>query len=170
MATTYAVNRPSTATPTRPAPRMGRLAPPTRRILVVDDSPAMHAVIRSMLRDDNVTSWDMVAASSGPGLLDAVSSQGPFDVILLDVQMPGMDGFTACSALRERGCRVPVVFVTAETDLESFRRGRASGGDSYLVKPFSATALRAGLHVFTSMARRETATPPDAAEPVAAGR
>jgi CheY-like chemotaxis protein len=126
---------------------------PARRILVVDDSPPMRAVLRTMLRTDRSTSWTIVEASNGVEALDVISSQPPFDVVLLDVQMPGMDGFTVCRRLRERHPRVSVVFLTAEGDRGSFDRGRASGGDSYLVKPFSPAALKAALHVLTSLKR-----------------
>jgi CheY-like chemotaxis protein len=129
-------------------------APPVKRILVVDDSPPMRAIVRAMLQADTSTSWDIAEATNGAEFLQTISSQTPFDVVLLDVQMPDMDGFTACRSFRERERRVPVVFLTAEGDRGSFDQGRACGGDSYLVKPFSPAALKAALHVLTSLKRR----------------
>jgi CheY-like chemotaxis protein len=142
----------------RPAdPRRGshacREEIPARRILVVDDSPPMRALVRTVLRTDKSTSWTIAEASNGAEALDLISSQPRCDVVLLDVQMPGMDGFTACRRLRERDRQVPVVFLTAEGDRGSFDWGRASGGDSYLVKPFSPAALKAALHVLASLRR-----------------
>ncbi len=135
---------------TEPAQRGER---PVKRILLVDDSAPMRAILRSMLLTDNSTSWDIAEATSGAEFLELASSQSPFDVILLDVQMPGMDGFTACRRFRDGNRQVPVVFLTAEGDRGSFDRGRSSGGDSYLAKPFSPAALKAVLHVFTDLRR-----------------
>jgi two-component system alkaline phosphatase synthesis response regulator PhoP len=132
---------------TRPAER------PVKRILVVDDSAPMRAMLRSMLLTDNATCWEMVEAVSGADFLELISSQAAFDAVLLDVQMPGMDGFTACRLFREQHRRTPVVFLTAEGDRGSFDQGRASGGDSYLAKPFSPAALKTVLHVLTDLRR-----------------
>ncbi len=114
----------------------------------------MRAILRSMLRTDSFSNWEIVEAANASEFLDAISSQAPFDMVLLDVQMPGMDGFTACRTLRERDKEVPVVFVTSEAGLGSFGEGRSSGGDSYLVKPFSPAALKVTLHALTSIRRR----------------
>lgn len=155
----------SDARQARPTVGHPRAEPPPKRILVVDDSPPMRAILRSMLRTDNVSNWEIVEAANASEFLDAISSQAPFDMVLLDVQMPGMDGFTACRILRERDREVPVVFVTSEAGLGSFGEGRSSGGDSYLVKPFSPAALKAALHALTSVRRREAVSPAAAPQP-----
>ncbi len=163
MATAHTVYR----FPTHPRmPGVVKTEVPVKRILIVDDSLPMRMILRTMLLTDNTAEWQIVEARGGQEFLDAVSSQPPFDIVMLDVQMPDIDGFTACRILRQRDQRVPVVFVTSESDLASFSRGRTAGGDSYLVKPFSPAALKATLHVLTSMTRREptaTVPPPEAA-------
>lgn len=140
--------------PTRAYPE-----PPRKRILVVDDSPPMRAILRTMLRTDRSSTWEIVEAANASEFQDAISLQAPFDIVLLDVQMPDLNGFAACRTLRERDREVPVVFVTSEADLGSFSEGRSSGGDSYLVKPFSQAALKAALHALTSVRRRAAVSP-----------
>lgn len=128
---------------------------PVKRLLLADDSAAARAILLAMLRADDSTRWEVCEAANGPEFLDAVALQAPFDVVVLDVRMPGMDGFSACRILREANRKVPVLFVTAEGDPGSFATGHAVGGDSYLVKPFSASGLRAALHALTSLTRRQ---------------
>jgi len=140
-----------------------------KRLLVADDSAPMRAILLAMLRADDSTRWEVVEAASGIELLDAVAEQAPFDVVVLDVQMPGMDGFSACRVLRELNRELPVLFVTAEGDPGSFAMGRAVGGDSYLVKPFSASGLRTALHVLTNVKRRQTANAPATSPSAGAG-
>jgi len=141
----------------RPARR--HPVPPLKRILVVDDSAPMRAILRTMLRTDKSSTWEIVEAANASEFQDAISSRAPFDMVLLDVQMPDLNGFAACRSLRERDRNVPVVFVTSEADLGSFGEGRSAGGDSYLVKPFSPAALKAALHALTNVRRREGVSP-----------
>jgi DNA-binding response OmpR family regulator len=89
--------------------------------------------------------------------MDAIKTfdqKGPFDVVLLDVQLPDMDGFAVCQALRRVDKDVPVVFVTGKNDLKDYQTGREAGGDSYLVKPISRGALRSIVGLFTKINRR----------------
>jgi two-component system response regulator ResD len=79
--------------------------------------------------------------------------EGPFDLILLDVKLPDMDGFSVCQALRHVETRVPIVFVTGQGDLKDFAAGREAGGDSYLVKPISRTSLRSIVSLLTNIER-----------------
>ncbi len=76
---------------------------------------------------------------------DAVwlATQTPFDVIILDVMLSGMDGFEVCRALREAGCWRPVLMLTARDAVEDRVRGLDAGADDYLVKPFSFAELSA---------------------------
>jgi two-component system, OmpR family, response regulator len=125
-----------------------------KRVLTVDDSAPMRAMLRSMLETDSSVRWDVVQASSGTEFLEAVAQQAAFDLFVLDVQMPGMDGFTVCRTLRELNQEVPVLFVTAEGAPADYSQGRLAGGDSYLVKPFSAPALLTAVHMLVSLKRR----------------
>jgi CheY-like chemotaxis protein len=133
----------------------------TRRILIVDDSAVSRALLRSMLGADRDVDWQVVEAGCPEAFLQVLGSQTlasqdafSFDAVILDVRMPGMDGFEACRLLRQVDPRVPILFVTADDSREGFRKGTSSGGDSYLAKPFSRAALKAALHVLTSMKRR----------------
>jgi CheY-like chemotaxis protein len=130
-----------------------------KRILVVDDSEIARKVVRSMLKADHDADWDVVEAASGEEFLgvmgtQSVASEDTFDAVILDVRMPGVGGLQACQVLREVDQRVPILFLTADGSREGFRQGQQAGGDSYLTKPFSASALKAALHVLTSVKRR----------------
>ncbi len=65
-----------------------------------------------------------------------------FDLIVLDVQLPAMDGYTLCRALRDAGVRIPIVALSSSAMPEQVERGRAAGFDAYLTKPISPAALR----------------------------
>jgi two-component system OmpR family response regulator len=120
------------------------------RILVVDDHAPTRSMIRSMIEADRSAKHEVVEASSGEGALLAVEKGPPFDLILLDVEMPGISGFDACRKLREHGLKTPIVFVTGRGDLKDFNAGREAGGDSYLKKPIARAALRSIVGLFTS--------------------
>jgi CheY-like chemotaxis protein len=129
-----------------------------KRILIVDDSPLVRAIVRAMLHAGSRQEWAITEAESGDGLLRAVAAGGTFDAVLLDVQMPGMNGFAACEALRRVDQSVPVVFLSAERDRDSFRRGRVAGGDAYLAKPVTYAALRSALSMLTGLGRKRQAS------------
>jgi len=134
-----------------------------KRVLVVDDHAPTRALIRSILDAEKSDTFTVVEADSGTECLKAADRQGPFDLILLDVNLPDMDGFSVCRALRSVDTTVPIVFVTAMGELKDYATGRGAGGDSYLVKPIARAALRSIVSLFTSIARAR-ATAGDAAE------
>jgi CheY-like chemotaxis protein len=119
------------------------------RILVVDDHGPTRSMIRSMIEADRSAKYDVVEAASGENAILTVEKGPPFDLILLDVEMPGISGFDACRKLREHGLKTPVVFVTGRGDLKDFNAGREAGGDSYLKKPIARAALRSIISLFT---------------------
>ena len=129
----------------------------TRKVLVVDDEAEVRVLIRKMLETDSSADFHIVEAATGKDCLKAADGSGPFDLILLDVVLPDMDGYSVCRAIRHADANVPVVFVTAKSDLKDYAAGRNAGGDSYLVKPFSKTSLRSIVHLFTSIQRGEVA-------------
>jgi CheY-like chemotaxis protein len=130
-----------------------------KKILVVDDHPATRALVRTVLEAERTDVYEVVEAGNGTECLKAADSKGPFDLILLDVTMPDMDGFSVCRALRRVDQKVPIVFVTAKGDMQDFAAGRQAGGDSYLVKPIGRAALRSIVHLFTSVERRKGSEP-----------
>ena len=97
----------------------------------------------------------VLEAGTGTDCLKAADKQGPFDLILLDVNLPDMDGYSVCRAIRHVDKKVPIVFVTAKGDLKDYTAGRDAGGDSYLVKPIARAALRSIVNLFTSIERSE---------------
>ena len=124
-----------------------------KRILVVADHAPTVAIVRAILDAEKHTQYEVVEANTGTECLKAVDQKGPFDLILLDVNLPDMDGFSVCRALRSVETRVPIVFVTAQGDLNHFAAGREAGGDSYLVKPISRAALRSIVSLLTNIER-----------------
>jgi len=131
-----------------------------KRILVVDDHAPTRVLIRTILEADKGGAYEVVLAANGAECLLAADADA-FDLILLDVNLPDVDGFTLCRAIRKRDTRVPIVFVTAQGDVKDFTAGRDAGGDSYLVKPIGRAALRSLVGLFTSMERK----PADAEAP-----
>ena len=107
---------------------------PPISILAVDDDPLARRAITGALQ---VTFEKPVSVNSGDAAI-AMAEEKAFDVIFLDVQMPGMDGFTACSRIRETALNsaTPVVFVTGQSDFKACSQATASGGSDLMGKPF----------------------------------
>ncbi len=113
------------------------IVPPT--ILVVDDQEPNVQLVCGFLLDEG---YEVVPASSGPQALERIASQLP-DLILLDVLMPGMDGFALCERLRlmPECAAIPVIFLSAADESEFIVRALESGGVDYITKPFRKTEL-----------------------------
>lgn len=111
------------------------------KILVVDDHPASRMTAVALL---SVEGYDVLEADSGPAALTCVLEGNP-DLILLDVMMPGMDGFEVCRRLKqdEQTRLTPIIFITALNDRRSRLRGIEAGGDDFLTKPFDQLELSA---------------------------
>jgi len=108
-------------------------------VLVVDDNAENRALARATLEDEG---YRVALATTGEEGLASFSRERP-DCVLLDIRMPGMDGITACRRLRELpgGADVPILFVTAQRDLDTFDRAQSAGGDDFIMKPFRPTEL-----------------------------
>ena len=117
------------------------------RVLVVDDEENITFLLGSALRHFG---FDVTTAATGRQGLDAVRA-GEFDLVLLDVMLPDLDGYEVCREIRKAHPRVPVVFVTARGDLKDVTAGREAGGDSYIVKPIARRSLRSIVNLFTSV-------------------
>jgi len=123
------------------------------KILLVDDRPENLLALESILGS---LGHELVTASSGEQALRAVLRE-EFAVILLDVRMPGMDGFEVAShiRLRERSRDTPIIFLTAAGDgPHQTLRGYAAGAADYLTKPFDPWVLRAKVGVFAELHRK----------------
>lgn len=108
------------------------------RILIVDDEPRYLRLMEANLVSDG---YQVSKATNGQEAVDMVASQQP-DLVLLDIMMPILDGFTACERIREFS-NVPIIVVTARGEESARVRGLDLGADDYIVKPFSATELLA---------------------------
>jgi DNA-binding response OmpR family regulator len=133
------------------------MATPTKRVLIVDDHAPTRALIKGILDAEKGTKFESVEAGTGMDCLKAMDRQGPFDLILLDVNMPDMDGYAVCRALRTVEKHVPIIFITGKGDVKDFVEGRDAGADSYLVKPISRAHLRSVVNLFTSVGRKKEA-------------
>ena len=107
------------------------------RVLVVEDDPHLAAGVVENLRAEG---YDVSTTGDGERAL-AWLRANPCTLILLDVMLPGIDGFAVCRALREQGNNTPVLFLTARGDPADRVRGLQSGGDDYLAKPFHLQEL-----------------------------
>ena len=108
-------------------------------VLIADDESSVVELVRVTLEDERVR---VVAASDGVTALALASEVRP-DLVLLDVNMPGWDGFEVCRRLRAdaRFRTTPIVMLTAATRADDVRRGRDAGATEYLTKPFSPVRL-----------------------------
>ncbi|MCL3778116.1 MULTISPECIES: response regulator transcription factor [unclassified Actinomyces] len=101
-------------------------------LLVVDDEPNIRDLLASSLR---FAGFEVSTAADGNGALRGVDEGEP-DLIVLDVMLPDMDGFTVARRLRERDITTPILFLTARDDMSDKVQGLTVGGDDYVTKPF----------------------------------
>ncbi len=106
---------------------------PEARLLVVDDEPSIVELLSAALR---FAGFEVETASGGLEAIDAAQAFRP-DLLVLDVMMPGLDGFGVVRRLRQNGVRIPVLFLTAKDATEDKVQGLTLGGDDYVTKPFS---------------------------------
>jgi two-component system OmpR family response regulator len=120
-------------------------------VLLVDDDAGIRELLVSSL---GFAGFDVVAAADAASMFRAFAEHDP-EVVVLDVQLPGEDGFGIVQLLRSRGVRVPVLFLTARDAVEDRVRGLQLGGDDYVTKPFSVVEISARLQ---ALLRRAGAT------------
>lgn len=110
-----------------------------KRILVVEDEQHLAFGIKYNLEAEG---YEVATASDGPTALKLVEdSPDPFDLVILDLMLPGMSGYAVCEALRQDGNDVPVLMLSARTLVEDRVRGYDVGADQYLQKPFELEEL-----------------------------
>ena len=124
------------------------------RILVVEDEKNMNRLISEAMKDEK---YSVDSCFDGRDALDYALAVD-YDVIILDVNLPKMDGFAVVEKLRTEGCISPVLFLTARDSIADKVAGLGAGGDYYLTKPFSFDELRAVVKV---MARKYTGNKTD---------
>jgi two-component system copper resistance phosphate regulon response regulator CusR len=115
------------------------------RLLLVEDDPALRDALGDRLRS---AGWMVDQAVDGhEGLSWAMNA--PYDAIVLDINLPGRDGFSVLSEARRGGCAAPVLLLTARDGLDDRVRGLDLGADDYLIKPFATVELLARLRALT---------------------
>jgi CheY-like chemotaxis protein len=128
---------------TPPARRSGAHGQPASKVLLVDDEDSLRKVMRELLERDG---YVVTEARDGVQALDQVDRVGP-DIIVLDLNLPGLDGYGVLSHLRSRPAtaNIPVIVLTAKGDEDNEVRVFELGADDFLTKPFRARALSARL-------------------------
>ncbi len=122
----------------RTSDRIAEEVQPPRRILVADDESSIAALIQITLKDPR---YELVIVTNGLEALKAFEKQ-PFDVVMLDVMMPYVDGFEACQRIREQS-DVPIVILTSRNGTDDIVHGFELGADDYITKPFKTAELLA---------------------------
>lgn len=110
------------------------------RILVVEDSPVIRRLIEICLKAGDV---EIITREDGPTGLEAVMLESP-DLVVLDIGLPGMDGWQVLEAIRSRPATrdIPIVVLTAHAEAESSRRADEGGADAFITKPFQPNDFR----------------------------
>jgi two-component system alkaline phosphatase synthesis response regulator PhoP len=116
---------------------------PAKRILLVEDEPGLVLTLTDRLSSEG---YEVAAATDGPSGLSRASEEA-WDVILLDVMLPGRSGFDVCRELRQRGVAAPVIMLTARGQVIDKVVGLKLGADDYLTKPFDMMELLARIEV-----------------------
>ena len=122
------------------------------RILIVEDEPDLVLSLEEDLRRQGHET--QVARDGADGL--RVGKEGSWDLILLDIMLPKMDGFDVCSELRRAGILTPIIMLTARTQEAEKELGLDSGADDYVTKPFGLRELRARIRAQLRRSVRET--------------
>ncbi|TAL12700.1 MAG: response regulator transcription factor [Frankiales bacterium] len=128
---------------------------PEARLLVVDDEPGIVELLSVSLR---FAGFEVATATTGADALDKVRELAP-DLLVLDVMMPGLDGFAVAQQLRSAGNQVPVLFLTAKDATEDRVQGLTIGGDDYVTKPFSLEEVVARIRAVLRRTSGASATP-----------
>jgi DNA-binding response OmpR family regulator len=126
------------------------------KILVVEDEPAIAMGLRDDLR---LEGFEVEVASDGV-VAERRAREGGFDLVLLDVMLPGKDGFAVCRSLREAGIAIPIIVLTAKSQEVDRVLGLELGADDYVTKPFSPRELVARIRAVL----RRTGLPAESAD------
>jgi two-component system sensor histidine kinase/response regulator len=120
---------------------MDKLNPPGPVILIVDDNPQNLQVLANLLQEEK---YGIEFAVNGESALDWLKNR-QFDLVLLDINMPGMNGFEVCKIIRSDNTmsEVPIIFLSAESERESILKGFEVGAQDFVIKPFDSRELLA---------------------------
>jgi two-component system, OmpR family, alkaline phosphatase synthesis response regulator PhoP len=135
--------------------------PPKKKILAVDDDATALGALRQILVQKG---YDVSTAANGQAALEMLA-KGAFDLVILDVSMPGLSGYDVCRHIRKQPSTqdLPVIFLTAKGLLVDMTEGEDAGSDLYLIKPVLATKLLNMVAMFLSednpLAKKRRAAP-----------
>ena len=125
------------------------------RILAVEDDERIRTAVKLALEDEG---WIVAEAATGEDALTSFQRE-PADVVLIDIMLPGIDGFEVCRSIR-RASDVPIVMVTARADTHDVVAGLEAGADDYLTKPFAPKELSARIRALLRRARTSEVSSP----------
>jgi len=128
------------------------------RILTVEDDERIRTAVKLALEDEG---WEVIESDNGEDALLKFGQQ-PADVVLIDIMLPGIDGFDVCRSIR-RASDVPIVMVTARADTHDVVAGLEAGADDYLTKPFAPKELSARIRALLRRSRTSDAPAADMA-------
>lgn len=126
------------------------------RLVVVDDEPSIRELLSASL---HFSGFDVVTAANGTEAIEVILDNNP-DLIVMDVMMPDIDGFTVTSRIRQEGIDAPVLFLTARDDTQDKVMGLTVGGDDYVTKPFSLEEVVARIRAILRRTREQTPDDP----------
>jgi len=118
-------------------------SPAAKRVLLVEDEPGLVVTLTDRLKSEGY----QVSSATDGGSAIAIASKQHFDVILLDVMLPGVSGFDVCRDLRQQGVKTPIIMLTARGQVMDKVLGLKIGADDYLTKPFDMLELLARVEV-----------------------
>jgi two-component system alkaline phosphatase synthesis response regulator PhoP len=127
----------------------------TARILLVEDDPGLALTLSDLLSGEG---YQVETAADGPTGLARAGAE-PFDLLLLDIMLPGKNGFDVCRDLRQRGKDIAILMLTARTQLTDRVVGLKLGADDYLTKPFEPPELLARIEALLRRTRKAPRTP-----------
>lgn len=119
------------------------------KLLLAEDEPALSMILSERLEREG---YSVVSVRDGVSALNT-ALRTPFDLIVLDVMMPGKNGFDVCRDLRAQGARVPILMLTARGEVSDRVQGLKAGADDYLPKPFDSTELLARIEALLRRSR-----------------
>lgn len=130
---------------------LNRLAVHNQTILIVDDEASVRKILETRLK---LKGYTVLTAANGQEALDTFDSQVP-DLLVLDIMMPNLDGYAVCKTLRKKS-EIPIIMLTALSDVSRRVKGLEMGADDYMVKPFSPRELEARIDCIFRRVRQPT--------------
>ena len=129
---------------------------PEATIVVVDDEPSIRELVSASL---HFSGFDVKTASNGTEAIDVITQTDP-DLVVLDVMLPDIDGFTVTRRIRQQGVEAPVLFLTARDDTQDKVMGLTVGGDDYVTKPFSLEEVVARIRAILRRTKKQVEDDP----------